>query len=155
SRNTIRRVTRCSTSGMRPATGRWQNLSMSSCQRWGVSAQFIQLRLFRLDELSKLGFESSFDRRCRFRLLFRLDRIDGRSVLGHHEMKMRPRCKTRLTDESDEFALLNRTARANSRSNARQVGIPAGQTAGMLDPNQIAVAFIPTCKCHHTVCNCD
>src|SRR5262249_26960140 len=54
-----------------------------------------------------------------------------------------------------QFPLLDRVSGANTRSDVREMRVPARQAAGMLDADKISVPAVPTGKCDRSVCNCN
>src|SRR5438105_3460165 len=62
--------------------------------------------------------------------------------------------KAGLADKPNEFSLLDQTPRPNTRGDVRQVCIPTGKTARMLDANKVSISAIPTRKCDRSVRNC-
>src|SRR5215475_5756180 len=94
-------------SARRSTTEECRRLLTSSCQRWGARIQRVQLCLNGNDELRKFGLQLPFDRRSRFAFLESRDRIDRSTVLRHHEVKMRARSQTGLSDQSNELPLFD------------------------------------------------
>jgi hypothetical protein len=64
--------------------------------------------------LRELGFKFSLDWRSGFAFFESRNRINGRPVLRHHEMKMWTGCETGLADKADKLTLFQRLAGANS-----------------------------------------
>src|SRR5437867_746605 len=94
-------------------------LSMSNCQRWGASVDFVEFGLHWGDHVCKFGFYAPLDWRRRRAFLECGNWIDRRSVLGHHKVKMRTGCEPCLADQADQFALFDGAPGANTRCNVR------------------------------------